>query len=345
MVEDLTEPESASVGEILREGREQRNISIAEIAHQMHLDSRIIRALEEDDYDYLPDPIYVRGYIRNYCKLLGKEAEDILDLFMTNSGGKDPEIIPEIKHHSQTSSSDKPVKAFTYLISLALVILLIAWWQSNFIINSDTTTPAPVSTDDDITQLPVEEISIPDEPVVEEIETDTVDALIPDVSDDTIEEDSISEEETSVTENTEELNDSPTVQPFLQTDDQLSIDLNEESGPNNSSTSTTPPPISAANAAEAFLLEPQPQEFVASTGPDTLILTVSADSWIEIYDVNLQRVYFDLGRRGDRLTLYGTAPFEILLGFAQGVAIEFNGEPVEQAPFTRSGVARFTLGE
>ena len=82
-----------------------------------------------------------------------------------------------------------------------------------------------------------------------------------------------------------------------------------------------------------------------STGPDTLVLTVNSDSWIEIYDVNSQRVYFDLGRRGDRLTLHGTAPFEILLGFAQGVSIEFNGEPIEQAPFTRSGVARFTLGE
>jgi cytoskeleton protein RodZ len=312
MVEFETEQESVSVGTILREGREERNISITDIAHQLHLDSKIIRALEDDDYDYLPDPIYVRGYIRNYCKLLGKEPEEILDQFMKNSGGKDPEIIPEIKHHSQTSSSDKPVKAFTYLISLALVILLIAWWQRDELLIEDIDTVEVGAPDpDEVTILPDEPVETVENTIEDEVET----------------------------------NESIDAQPFLQTDDELSFESNEEQVIDNISTNSTSPAFSNANAAESPFIQPEPEEYVASTGPDTLVLTVNSDSWIEIYDVNSQRVYFDLGRRGDRLTLYGTAPFEILLGFAQGVSIEFNGEPIEQAPFTRSGVARFTLGE
>jgi len=332
MVEFETEQESVSVGTILREGREERNISITDIAHQLHLDSKIIRALEDDDYDYLPDPIYVRGYIRNYCKLLGKEPEEILDQFMKSSGGKDPEIIPEIKHPSQTSSSDKPVKAFTYLISLALVILLIAWWQSNFIIKNNSTPLEPMSTDNDVTPLLMEEEPFIDEPLIQDI--DTIEVSIPDSDEATIVPDEPIETVENTIEDEVETNESIDAQPFLQSDDELSFGSNEEQVIDNTSTNSTSPAFSNANAAESPFIQPEPEEYVASTGPDTLVLTVNSDSWIEIYDVNSQRVYFDLGRRGDSLTLYGTAPFEILLGFAQGVSIEFNGEPIEQAPFT-----------
>jgi cytoskeleton protein RodZ len=81
------------------------------------------------------------------------------------------------------------------------------------------------------------------------------------------------------------------------------------------------------------------------TGPDSIILNVTADSWIEIIDAKDQRVYVDLARTGDVLYLSGYAPFQVLLGFAQGVTIQYNGNPFDQSPYSRSGVARFTLGE
>ena len=79
--------------------------------------------------------------------------------------------------------------------------------------------------------------------------------------------------------------------------------------------------------------------------PDTLDIYISSDSWIEIFDVNEQKIYFDLARTGDQLSLNGTAPFDVILGFAQGVTIELNGQPFDQSPYTRGGVARFKLEE
>ena len=67
--------------------------------------------------------------------------------------------------------------------------------------------------------------------------------------------------------------------------------------------------------------------------------------WIEIFDVNEQKIYFDLGRTGDQVSLNGTAPFDVILGFAQGVTIELNGKLFDQSPYTRGGVARFKLEE
>ena len=82
-----------------------------------------------------------------------------------------------------------------------------------------------------------------------------------------------------------------------------------------------------------------------SSGPDSLHVRLTADSWIEIHDADDQKVFVGLGRSGDELSLRGRAPFSIVLGFAQGVNIEFNGKPVDSAPFSRAGIARFTLGE
>ena len=130
-----------SVGHILRARRREQDLSAQEVATQLHLDPRVIEALENDAFDQLPASIYVRGYIRNYAKLVGADGEHLVRLYDQAGAEEEPEIIPEVRHPTQTSSSDKPVKVVTYLITLVLVILLVAWWQSNFLI-SQPGTPA-----------------------------------------------------------------------------------------------------------------------------------------------------------------------------------------------------------
>ena len=123
------------VGEQLKHLREQKNLSVQDIASRLNLEARIIEAIEQNDFEILSAATYARGYLRSYAKILGADADAIISSF-NDSAPEPPEIIPEVKHPTQTSSSDKPVKAFTYLISLTLVILLIAWWQSNFIVDN-----------------------------------------------------------------------------------------------------------------------------------------------------------------------------------------------------------------
>ena len=330
MVEKETEIDNASLGERLRECREKKNLSIAEVAAQMHLDSKIIRIIEEDDYDSMPDPIYVRGYIRNYCKILEQNADEILELFKKNAVQEDPELIPEIKYPSQTSSSDKPVKAITYLLSLGLVLLVIAWWQSNFIIKSTptietnssqdeslsistTTAPEEIAIDDSnqVPDTPVNNLdNVADEPVDFGVYTDTTD---------------IDSNETQPIENITDTS--------LQVDEIRSALTRQEDEE----------PV----FQESYLNPDNSEQTVSapSFGPDSLIINLMAESWIEIYDINGQRVYIGLGSTGEKLNLLGTAPFNILLGYGRGVTIEFNGTAIEQIPISSSGVARLILGE
>ena len=76
---------------------------------------------------------------------------------------------------------------------------------------------------------------------------------------------------------------------------------------------------------------------------DTVVLNLRGDSWIEIYDREGNRLFLDLARSGKNYIINGDSPFDILLGAANEVSVEFNGSLVNIEPYIRYGIARFTL--
>ena len=78
---------------------------------------------------------------------------------------------------------------------------------------------------------------------------------------------------------------------------------------------------------------------------DTIVLNLTGDSWIEIYDEEGGRLFLDLARSGKNYIINGNSPFDILLGAANQVSIEFNGSSVDIEPYIKFGIARFTLPE
>ncbi len=125
-------------GLILRTQREKQGLSSEDIAKRTHLDIKIVESIEQDSNEGMPAATYVRGYLRSYAKIVGVDPDHIIRLYNSDSPQPPPEILPEVKQPSQVSSSDKPVKAFTYLITLGLVLLLLIWYQSNFVVETST---------------------------------------------------------------------------------------------------------------------------------------------------------------------------------------------------------------
>jgi cytoskeleton protein RodZ len=70
--EQVYEPGSqgVTVGQLLRDARERVPLSAADVARQLRLGLRQIEALEANDFAALPGNTIVRGFIRNYAKLL-----------------------------------------------------------------------------------------------------------------------------------------------------------------------------------------------------------------------------------------------------------------------------------
>jgi cytoskeleton protein RodZ len=68
-------------GERLHKARELRGLSIAQVAQELRLSERYVRAMEADDYSSLPESAFVRGYMRRYAQLVKLSPDDIVARF------------------------------------------------------------------------------------------------------------------------------------------------------------------------------------------------------------------------------------------------------------------------
>src|SRR5688500_19964285 len=69
----------AGIGEALRSTRERRGLSIDDVARDTRISPRFLEALEAEQFDELPAPVYVRGFLRSYASYLKIEAQPLLD--------------------------------------------------------------------------------------------------------------------------------------------------------------------------------------------------------------------------------------------------------------------------
>ena len=70
--------DASSAGAALAAAREEMNLSVADVARHLKLTPSQVEALEEGAYERLPGRVFVRGFLRNYAKLLGVDPQPLL---------------------------------------------------------------------------------------------------------------------------------------------------------------------------------------------------------------------------------------------------------------------------
>ncbi|HEB28556.1 MAG TPA: DUF4115 domain-containing protein [Porticoccus sp.] len=68
-------------GELLRRARREKGMAAEEVILNMGITQTVLSALENDEYEHLPAPLYVKGYIRRYCSILGIPDNEVLASF------------------------------------------------------------------------------------------------------------------------------------------------------------------------------------------------------------------------------------------------------------------------
>lgn len=68
-------------GEYLRQLRLAQKKELSDVARALNMPERQVVAIESDDYKSLPEPAFIKGYLRTYAKLLGTEAEPLVHRF------------------------------------------------------------------------------------------------------------------------------------------------------------------------------------------------------------------------------------------------------------------------
>ncbi|MBD2091373.1 helix-turn-helix domain-containing protein [Microcoleus sp. FACHB-1515] len=71
----------AEIGEYLRQVREQHDLTLDEMAGKTLIQVRLLKAIESGNLNPLPEPVYIRGFIKRYSEALGLNGTEIAEAF------------------------------------------------------------------------------------------------------------------------------------------------------------------------------------------------------------------------------------------------------------------------
>jgi cytoskeleton protein RodZ len=123
------------LGERLRSARKARALSLEHVSEALHLDENIVLALEDERFDVLGAPVFVRGHLKAYSRLVGLSTESVLEAFNEMDGL--PEVVPTTGRQTDPSVTVNPVLWGVW----ALVIMLAFGLGIYLLLGDDSTAP------------------------------------------------------------------------------------------------------------------------------------------------------------------------------------------------------------
>lgn len=129
----LDETTDKLVGPLLKVARENKKMTLEEVAERLHLDIEIIKSLESDNYAALPGSAYIKGYLRSYANLLGIPPAELSFTGRKLTG--ESRLLPENINYSNETTAKK---LSYFWISAILLFILIVFSSLIQIDNTDT---------------------------------------------------------------------------------------------------------------------------------------------------------------------------------------------------------------
>lgn len=131
-----------SVGQLLREARAARGITVDDAALRLRLMQRQIEAMEADDFESLGRPVFARGFVRNYARLLGLAAEPLLA--QMEGAPAEPAVAVAETPPPRRAWLTAPWLILLLLAALAVVAVPVAlYWWLNSEVEEAVDAPAP----------------------------------------------------------------------------------------------------------------------------------------------------------------------------------------------------------
>lgn len=301
---DATLQAEAGLGARLRLAREKLGLTTKDVAAQIHLGPRHIEAIEREDFNYIAAPVFVRGYLRNYARLLNLPSDRIVQQYEALAGVSPPQLkgFP-IDDASPTSQADRTVRWISYGIVLGSAVLAVVWWM--------TEGSFKFKEDDAVASLAAQATLQEPHP----LENQATTALLP------------------ATPPAPVAETSPAPQPNINATPADSVSPVVAAAPLNSTVIQQAPVQQTGPAADS-----------ATPNAHGLSLSFSADSWVEITDGKGKRLFYDLARRGSQQSFQDVAPpIHIVLGNASAVDVDYNGKRFDHSRYSHDNVARFSL--
>ena len=141
---------SQTLGEKLRQARQERGISISEVAEQTRISTIYLESIESDNYKPLPGGIFNKGFVKSYAKFIGIDEHEALQDYakiVAETEGRDADPLrkyqPEVLTDDRSSPSMAPQIIFAVIIlalGSAAILLVLNYLQGS------PSDPAPTDT-------------------------------------------------------------------------------------------------------------------------------------------------------------------------------------------------------
>ncbi|GAA0313131.1 hypothetical protein GCM10009129_08040 [Psychrobacter aestuarii] len=137
-------------GAPLRQAREEKGLSLQAVSDELYILTPYLAALEAEDFDAMPPAVFARGFLINYARFLGLDAEPLATRFdraCPSHYRTPPENINALPVASPAmSGSTRRVRINPWLLLalIALVVGAVALWS--LVSGSSDTAPAPTAT-------------------------------------------------------------------------------------------------------------------------------------------------------------------------------------------------------
>lgn len=130
-MDDTNTSEIDNPGVQLSNLRQQKGYTIEYVASKLHLRVRIIELIEAGDFNLLPEPVFVRGYLRAYSKLLGVSPDPFLAVFNNqyNFEKKPERALWQSKRESH--KAEYIIRLVTIVFAVGVLVAVGVWWQKN----------------------------------------------------------------------------------------------------------------------------------------------------------------------------------------------------------------------
>ncbi len=289
----VIESEHASIGTRLRKERIRQKLSDREVASHLRLSEARVKDLEDGRTDRMA-PLYWRGYVSSYARLLGLDPTVLLSNIEPNQPSELREVLPTSR---RAWKFDRMLKFATYALVTTVIVppLVIIYLQSGWrMVDADSATANSTGG----------HVSGSEERMAGRIAR----ALA------------------------------------LNEDDQSA-----KAAPSHLSASAMPlnavrRPVEMADRPATSILPIDPDANVIEPDQSVeLTLRLRDDTWVEITDAEGQRLEYDLLRAGQLRSYRGLHPFKLLLGRANSVELQLNGETIVYEGHDRGEVVQLQL--
>ena len=119
----------SGIGAELRVLRERQGQNLEEVARSLRISFRHLQSIEDGNFEMLPGPAYVVGFLRSYSDFLGADSKDIVDRFKTESAGF--AASPRLSFPAPTQEGSVPRVAIV-IGSLVIAALVFGVWYFGF---------------------------------------------------------------------------------------------------------------------------------------------------------------------------------------------------------------------